>query len=161
MAQADPMGCTQSPSVHPALGQRPLTATAAGRRVSIAETGVSLRDLGVAEWVSRLAPSPARDAEQDDGAAAPEVEVACQKPLPAGCAMLVAKLDDCAQAHRVDLEELCESRSGAVVLLMTPQRADGRKLPVSVVKFDRGVLRVSKGRAPCTKYSRRGSKGCA
>ncbi len=57
---------------------------------------------------------------------------------------LVAKLDDCAQAHRVDLKELCESRSGAVVLTMTPQRADGRNLPVSVVKFDRGVLRVSK-----------------
>ena len=131
------MGCTQSPPVRPAPA----------RRVSITEPGIDVRVLGLADWPSRLqlSTTAARGAQQtEDGE---DSEVVCkdsEEPLPKGCAALVAKLGGCMHAHRVELEIMHGSRSGAVVLLMTPYRADGQMLPISVVKFDRGGLRASK-----------------
>ncbi len=140
------MGCTQSPPVRPAPA----------RRVSIAEPpSIDVRVLGLPDWPSLLQPSTtaARGAQQiEDGAALQgeevrQIEVVCEdseEPLPKGCAALVAKLGGCMHAHRVELEIMHGSRSGAVVLLMTPYRADGQMLPISVVKFDRGGLRAAK-----------------
>jgi len=73
--------------------------------------------------------------------------------LPAACLELLAALRDCSNVARVKAMLLHGGYTGALVLLITPFRSDGRELPSFITKFDgrseiEGEVRVTKVYGP-------------